>query len=489
MHSSKINRSLAQRAATPTVLTAAILVLAALTGGSARADITSLLLLRPLAVVMAAVALFGLTSSRVREFKGYFILLGGISGLFALHLLPLPPALWQALPGREFVIEIDRAAGLANLWRPLTLDPTAGLNSFWSLAVPWAVLLAASGLDQRGSSRILALVLLIGIASAMFGVLQFAAGPHSPLYYYRVTNNGSAVGLLANRNHHGVFLATMFPLIAAYAAGEFGRQRRRDHRGGARGDARLWAAAVVAAMFLPVIFATSSRAGIAAAAIGLTGAVLVAWPRYRSAQVQAGRPNTGKPGAIDRPWFRLVLIGAAGLGFVAFTAVFIGMTQGNAIDRLLADGEANPELRWSFWQVTWHALSHYMPFGSGVGSFVRVFQVFEPGAMLSPLYVNHAHNDYLELLLETGIFGPAIVLGGLFLVIRDSWRVWRWGDGSQQAVLFARGASVALGQLAFASIFDYPLRTAMLAAIAVFLLVLLRRGARASSAPAAKGTT
>ena len=477
----KLRRPLAQRAAWPTLLTASILVLASLTGGSSRADISSLIVLRPIALLLAALGLSALTMTRVREFKGYFIVFACAVGLVILHLVPLPPVIWQSLPGRGLVTEIDRAAGLVNLWRPLTLDPTLATNALWSLAVPLAVLFAASGLDERGTSHILAIVLLMGMASAVLGVLQFAAGPNSPLYFYRVTNNGSAVGLLANRNHHGVFLATMFPLITAYAAAEFGRQRRRDHRGQARGDIRLWAAAVVAAMFLPVIFASSSRAGIAAAAIGVSGAILVAWPRYRSAQAQASRPNTGKPGIVDHPWFRLLLIAGAGIGFVAFAVVFFGMTQGNAVDRLLANGEANPELRWAFWQVTWQAIGNFMPIGSGVGSFVAVFQIYEPGALLSPLYVNHAHNDYLELLLETGLFGPALLLAGLALVWRDSWMVWRHGDGAQRAVLFGRGASVALGQFAFASIFDYPLRTGMLAAIAMFLVILLRRGARAAS--------
>lgn len=480
MKAHKTRQPLGRRVASPAVLAALVLISAALLGGSSRADISTLIVLRPLSVALAAVALVRVSLTQFADFRGYFILAACTLALFALHLLPLPPALWSALPGREILVEIDRVAGLGEVWRPLTLDPVLARNAVWSLAVPIAALAAASALDGVGTSRMLALVLLIGIVSAVLGVLQFAGGPSSALYYYRVTNNGSAVGLLANRNHHGVFLATMFPLIAAYAAAEFGRQSKRRHNGKSRGDARLWGAAVVAAMFLPVIFASSSRAGIAAAAIGLTGAMLVAWPRYRSATAVVELARVGRPGIVAQPWLRVMLLGSAVLGFVAFTVVFVGMTQGNAVDRLLADGQANPELRWPFWQVTWQAVGDFLPFGSGIGSFVRLFQIEEPAAMLSPLYVNHAHNDYLEVLLETGLFGTAILVAALVLFARDSWSVWRHGDGLRRAVIFGRGASIALGQLVFASAFDYPLRTPMLAAIAVFLLVLLRRGARAA---------
>ena len=48
-------------------------------------------------------------------------LMAAILILPLLQLVPLPPSVWQALPGRELPAQIDASLGL-NIWRPLTLD-------------------------------------------------------------------------------------------------------------------------------------------------------------------------------------------------------------------------------------------------------------------------------------------------------------------------------------------------------------------------------
>jgi O-antigen ligase len=466
----------------PLTLLIVLLAAAALLGGSSRADTATLILLRPLALALAVVAVARLTRHEWARFGGYLAIAAAAVVLVAAHLIPLPPGLWSALPGREIVVAIDRAAGLGAVWRPLSLDPWMGTNTLLSLSVPVAALALATQLDARGRQRVLAAIIVIGLLSAALGVLQFAGGAGSALFYYRVSNNGSAIGLLANRNHQGVFLGALFPLIAAYACVAFGRTAKRRHDGRAGGDPRRWSAAVVAAMILPVVFAASSRAGLASTAIGLTGAMLVAWPHYLAAARAARVPGVRHQTLAARPWFRGMLIAIAAFGFVVFAATAVGLSSGNALDRLLADSNADPELRWPVWQVTWHTAMQYLPLGSGAGSFVRVFQVVEPHALLSPLYLNHAHNDFLEMLLEFGIAAPVLVVAAGYLLLRDAWRVWR-ADGTSAAVTIARASTVVLGQFAFGSLFDYPLRTPMLAAIAAVLVVLLRFGA--SERPAA----
>jgi O-antigen ligase len=466
------------RATTSLALMTVMLVVAAAFGGSARGDTASLIVLRPLAVVLAMIGIARLTRETTGRLAGPLMLLGAFAALILLHVVPLPPAVWSAMPGRDIVVEIDRAARLGSVWRSLTLDPWAGYNALFALSVPLAVLALGADLDQRGRQRMLATMIAIGLFSAVLGVFQFASGPNGPFYPYRISNNGSAIGLLANRNHQGVFLGTLFPLIAAYAAVVFGREARRRADGRFTGDARRWGAAIVAAMIVPVVFATSSRAGVAATAIGISGAMLVAWPFYREAAHRARHSprSQHRRAVVGRPWFKAAMLGLGALGFVAFSIVAVGLAQGNAIDRLLAGDGAAPELRAPIWQATWNAVGAYFPVGSGAGSFVSAFQIHEPRALLTPLYVNHAHNDYLELLLEYGVLGPLLVAAAMLLVLSDGWTVWR-ADGTRASVSFARAASIALGQFAFGSLFDYPLRTPLLAAVAAGLVVLLRAGA------------
>ena len=455
-----------------------LLFAAAIFGGTARADTTSLILLRPLAIVLALVGIMRLTREQARDYRGPLLLLACFIAIVALHVVPLPTPIWSALPGREILTDIDRAARLGEVWRPLTLQRWGGYNALFALMVPAAVLLLAVGLDARGRLRVLGIIIAIGLFSAALGVFQFAGGPKAPLYFYRISNNGSSIGLLANRNHQGVFLGTLFPLIGAYAAVAFARDPRRRADGKIIGDVRRWSAAVIAAMVLPVVFATSSRAGVASAAIGISAAMLIAWPHYREASraARAAVRTHHRGGIVTRPWFKTVLLSIAGLGFVGFAVVAVGLAQGNAVDRLLADSDAAPELRLPIWRATWHAVWQFFPFGSGAGSFVDTFQIYEPRELLTPLYINHAHNDYLELVLEFGVLAPALVVAGLAILLRDAWTVWR-GEGMRASITIARGSSIALGQFALGSALDYPLRTPLLAAVAAALVVLLRAGA------------
>ena len=76
-------------------------------------------------------------------------------------------------------------------------------------------------------------------------------------------------------------------------------------------------------------------------------------------------------------------------------------------------------------------------------------------------WVNHAHNDYLELLLETGLPGLLLMLAFLGWFVLQTARVWR----SPFASLFAKAATIAAAAILVHSIVDYPLRTASIVAI------------------------
>ncbi|MGH9920222.1 MAG: O-antigen ligase family protein, partial [Nitrososphaerales archaeon] len=96
-----------------------------------------------------------------------------------------------------------------------------------------------------------------------------------------------------------------------------------------------------------------------------------------------------------------------------------------------------------------------------------VYLALEPLGYVSPAYFNHAHNDYLELWLETGYAGAVLV--GLFL----AWLVWRaaraWsGLAANRRRALAAACTVAIGVLLAHSALDYPLRTETSAVLLAF---------------------
>jgi hypothetical protein len=117
-----------------------------------------------------------------------------------------------------------------------------------------------------------------------------------------------------------------------------------------------------------------------------------------------------------------------------------------------------------------------MPFGSGMGTFVPVYAMFErPGDVLANVYANRAHNDLLELWLESGVLGIALM--GIFAAwfIAVSLKIWRRspeGAGTIDASL-ARAATLIILLLVAHSFVDYPLRTGAMMAIMAFACALL----------------
>jgi len=441
-------------------LLAAFLFFLALTGGGSRPDISSLVILRPVAVLLCAAAAWMISPSEVRQHRFVLGMMAAIIGLTALHLIPLPPAWWQALPGREIVTQVDRSAGLGQPWRPISLAPPDTRNALFSLSVPLAVLLLGIGLTRGQLERMLPIVIAIGCFSGLLGLLQLLGPSAGPLYLYRHTNYGVATGLFANRNHQALFLAALFPMLAAWVTTR-GKSPHAVRDG--------YAALAIGIFLLPLLLITGSRAGMLAGAIGfLSIPFFLRFDRARDPRKKgAAGPRRHWPMLSRRTLLVIGLIGA--LGLVALT---IGLSRAAAVSRLLDIG-AEDELRFKVWPVILKDILTYFPVGSGIGSFVPVFQIVEPDRILRPTFLNHAHSEPLEILLTAGLPGLALVLLGLGAWFVTARRAFSAALG-QEGVLYARLGIVVTGLLAIGSIGDYPLRTPFIAGL--FALAALWSG-------------
>ena len=235
-------------------LLAAFLLVVFFTGGASRTDVQSLVILRPLSVLLCATAMMTLRKEHLAGRKFLFWAMVTLMLTALLHLAPLPPDMWQALPGRDDMVAVENLVGLSDVWRPLTLTPMNGWHAFAALFTPLAVLLLGLQLSRDDLFRCLALLIGFGALSGLFGLFQAIGDPKGPLYFYRITNNGSAVGLFANRNHAAVMLACMGPMLAVYATALKGTDAQLRRR-------RLISAAI-AIVLVPLILVTGSRSGL-----------------------------------------------------------------------------------------------------------------------------------------------------------------------------------------------------------------------------------
>ena len=118
----------------------------------------------------------------------------------------------------------------------------------------------------------------------------------------------------------------------------------------------------------------------------------------------------------------------------------------------------------------------YFPFGSGIGSFVEVFQIDEPYSQLSPTYLNHAHNDWIETLLTSGLAGTLLLLTAVIAWSRLSLAYLRAPARGQRGLIFGKLGAVLIFIVALASISDYPLRTPSMACVLILAAVWMASG-------------
>ncbi|WP_288936955.1 O-antigen ligase family protein [uncultured Sphingomonas sp.] len=421
------------------VLLTALLAILLLTGGASREDVSGQILSRGAAWIAIVVAALFARRPRIAEAKGAALLLGALILLCVAQLIPLPPSIWHALPGRAAFI--DPLISPPYLWRPWSLVPGATVNALFSLVVPLAVLVLASGMREKQKSWIPVAVLAIIALSLLVGLLQFTgAGIVNPF----VNGTPGAVdGMIANRNHFALFLAIGLLIAPVWGVG-------------AGNASRLRAPIALGFVLLLVltILASGSRAGIALGVVALA--------------LGFAMSRRGMKSALRRyPRWTFPAIGA---GIVALIAMFVlaSFATGRAvsIDRIVSD-DAGADMRVRGLPIVLAMIHTYFPFGSGIGSFDPIFRMHEPFALLKPTYFNHAHNDFLEIVLTAGL--PGLLL----LVAAITWWGWRSLAAWQGESVLPKLGSSTLLLILLASAVDYPARTPIIMAITTIAAIWL----------------
>jgi O-antigen ligase len=405
------------------------------------------------ALPLLAWALFKLTPSQLgRGGQWALVLLCAILALPLLQLIPLPPSLWSGLPGRQEFASAYEAAGMAPPWLPLSLDPSATGLGLLSLLPATAIFLAMLSLDQRSRRILTVLIFVVAFASVVLDLQQTWEGPESSLRFYASTERFRAVGFFANSNHNAAFLYCAVPFVIAWAIGLMLDRRRNGAIG----------LALLALLTVSIIFGvttTQSRAGMALLLVAGLSGLLLAWRHDRG---QSGRRLLRV--AIGANVVALIL--AFQFGFVAFMQ--------------RTEEQGLKDLRWPVAGITSQAAIANLPFGSGFGTFVPVYDQFAPRTQLAEAYVNRAHNDWLELWLTGGAPAIILLLGFLAWFGIATLRLWS-RDQPEAPVLdlaLAQAASIVIVLLLLHSVVDYPLRTptlSVLFAMACAFLIPRRR--------------
>ena len=385
------------------------------------------------ALIAIGIVVFGISAARIVNASftgqakwGLIIILFGI-GLIFVQIIPLPSQIWTAFPGRKFVTESFGVTGISLGWSPLSLDVQSTIEDLIFVAPALALFLAA--LTIKANQRVYMVLTILGVVlvSIILGMAQKFQGSTSPLYVYKFGSNGSATGFFANRNFFGALLYTTMPFVVALAMNWI-----------RSGSTHKIVGPIFAFIFIAIIIvglgATGSRMGIILAFFAILLSIPLIWTKHGQS------------------------IGSRGLVILMFVTIFLIAQFGLVAILRLASTDRVSEYRTTIYAVSYSTLWSVLPVGAGFGSFVPLYAMHETPSVVTTAFVNHAHNDWLELVIEGGLPMAILLVGYLGWYVSATYNIWARGRDISEDLLL-KAASISIGLLLSHSFFDYPLRT------------------------------
>jgi hypothetical protein len=374
----------------------------------------------------------------------------GLALLAATQALPLPPHATAVLPGRQTIQADLDLAGLAGAWRPLSLDASATFRALAATLPAVAMLVCTRAIYDKGWLTLCRWLVGLACVSVVLGIMQVAGGAESPFRLGDFHNLTGALGFFTYRNHQAAFLLMVVPVAVALLLIRDVPSLERTPR-----SRRVLPAAAVAILLLGIPL-TYSRAGVVLGLAMLGGCVALAW--------------SARGARAGWRWVPAVA-GAATAGILMVVWAASGTVAWRFGEGLLEDA------RWSLYRRVAEIGSTYQPPGAGLGAFEQVFQAAPENVALMGAYMNHAHNEWLQLWLELGWAGALAALVAVAFLGRAALKVWRRDVQSRSpaAVMLARAASISLAVGLVHAYFDYALRSGTTIVVFSLLVALLVR--------------
>jgi O-antigen ligase len=366
-------------------------------------------------------------------------------GLIALGLIQLLPL--RSAP--------DNAGLPLSLSRALTLDPNATKLVVVQL-ISLFIYFAATVVFTDSPRRLRALtrtIIIFGFLLAMFGLTQSLTTDGTRVYWFRQLTQSTAFGPFINRHHFAGYMELTIALpLGLLFSGSLEVQKRP-----------LYAFAVL--LMAVSLALTNSRGGMIALAAEIGFVIIVAGPGMGAGERQTNRTRG------------VILRGAAALVFAVVLIAGATAVGGSGVfSRLLGTvNAADPTNgRAHFWSVTMDVIKHHPILGGGLGSFGVIYTRYDSANGLYRL--EQAHNDYLQILADGGIFGG--LLGLSFVIVLFGRGFARRGTEDK----FRRGVTTGALAGCFAvlvhSAFDFTLHTTSNALLFLVLAAMATLGHR-----------
>jgi O-antigen ligase len=241
-------------------------------------------------------------------------------------------------------------------------------------------LIGAECVKEESARKIFALSMTVfGVCYAFFSLAQELIPNGKIFWIYSTQFHGSIYGSYVNHNHYAGLMEMLVPIPFVVSMGHL-------LRGGKRAIAGACAVLMACTIFL-----SGSRGGMLAFASEMVLFAALTLGKRRSPRIALG--------TIAVCVFSLALL------------TFVG--KGQVLGRL---GDLSPGIRLNITKDSLRMFSQRPVWGWGLGTFPTVYPSYR--SFYTNLFVNEAHNDYAQLLVETGLLGFGLMLWFLVCLYR-----------------------------------------------------------------------
>ena len=358
-------------------------------------------------VSFSSLVLFLLRNRRNSSFSLYKI--PGILPLcllllyIAFQLIPLPPAILGFIaPSTNDLYQSTLFVFEPGQWATLTIHKKATVMEFFRIAsyASFYVLTIQFLARKEYLTKTIMIIVVFASMLSFFSILQHILS-NNKIYWIRQLPQGatSLFGPYVNRNHYAGLLEMVFPLILCLFLYYKPQVRYHTLRDKITAIFNLRKTNIYlllgfgAVLTATSIFLTLSRSGIVSLCLSLVffgGMFLL-------------KGVDKKRGLIIIVICILVVLSVGWFGWEPIFERFekIRTPQGEITEQRLV-----------VWQDSWNIIREFPIFGTGLGSYQYIYPRYR--TITGDAVLDHAHNDYIELLSDGG--GILLVLCGWFLL-------------------------------------------------------------------------
>ncbi len=364
--------------------------------------------------------------------------------------------------GEAFTVdEIMRQASAT-----ISLNPYAtrmALVRVIALLIYFAAALAFIDSPRRLRRSVL-VITIFGVALALEGMIQAVVSPDA-IYGFRSIQNAKPFGSFINSHHFAGYMElALAPALGLVFTGAVERERRLLYG--------------FAALLMGIALLMTGSRGAMLSVVGEVLFLAFISSRMGGASVDDEAAD-GEAGANRRALKIKRTLAPLALGAMVLAVVIAGVIAFGgdaALDRIVGtvnrDDPTNG--RTHFWAMTVESIRAHPLVGTGLGAFAFAYTRYDTANGL--FRVEQAHNDYLQVLADTGVVGGIIAVAFFVMLFRTGLKRVRVADKYRRGV--AAGALAGCVAVLIHSFFDFTLQTTANALLFFIIVALATLDAR-----------